>query len=118
LSFLNRIFDRKTCDKIIEGYRAEQIQEMLKSTENVESFEYYYYQTGIKYPIESEKTTNRPREEVLSFLDLHFTESLSLHTEIQQKTYKSGRGQIVLKGRDRRNEIIKLGVINYRRTPN
>jgi hypothetical protein len=118
LSFLNRIFDRKTHDKTIKGYRAEQIKEMLKGIENVESFEYYYYESGIKYPIESEKTTNRPREEVLSFLDLHFTESLSLHTEIQQKTHKSGRGQIVLKGRDRKNEIIKLGVINYRRRPN
>jgi len=118
LSFLTRIFDRKIHGKTFEGYKAEQIREMLKGAEKIDSFQYYYYQSGFKYPTESEKTKNQIPEEVLSFLNLHFTESLSLHTEIQQKTYKSGRCQIVLKGKDQRNEIIKLGVINFRRTPN
>ena len=118
MGFLVRLFDRKTSDRTIEGYKVEQVQEMLKGIINVETLQYYYYQSGSKYPTETEKTKNQPLEEVLSFLNLHFTESLSLHTEVQQKTYKSGRCEIIFKGKDQRNEIIKLGVIDFRRTSN
>jgi hypothetical protein len=115
LSFFTRLLDRKTSDKTIEGYRPNEIQQLLNGIKNIETFQYYYYLSGFKYPTESEKTKNQPVNEILSFLNLHFTESLSLHSEIQQKTYKSGRCEIILKGRDSKNEIIKLGVVEFKR---
>ena len=115
MSFLTRLLDRKTSDKTIEGYRPNEIQQLLNGIKNVETFQYYYYMPGFKYPTEAEKTKNQPTEEILSFLNQHFTESLSLHTEIQHKTYKSGRCQIILKGRDPKNEITRLCVVEVKR---
>lgn len=118
MSFLTRLLDRKTSDETIEGYRPNEVQQLLKGIKNLDSFQYYYYFPGSKYPTESEKTKNQPVDEVLTFLNQHFTDSLSLHTEIQHKIYKSGRHEIIFKGRDPKNEIIKLSVIEFKKSYN
>jgi hypothetical protein len=118
LNFLTRLFDRKISDTTTDGYKPHEIQKLLNGITNIDAFQYYYYFPGSKYPTESEKTRNQPVTETLTFLNQHFTDSLNLHTEIQHKTYKSGKHEIILKGRDPKNEIIKLSVLEYNRPPN
>ena len=118
MNFLTRLFDRKISDTTTDGYKPHEIQKLLNGITNIDAFQYYYYFPGSKYPTESEKTRNQPVTETLTFLNQHFTDSLNLHTEIQHKTYKSGKHEIILKGRDPKNEIIKLGVLEYNRPPN
>jgi len=115
LSFLTRLLDKKTSDTIIEGYRPEEVQQLLNDIKTIETFQYYYYFPGSKYPSEAQKTKNQPISEIITFLNQHFTESLSLHVEIHQKTYKSGRNQIIFRGKDPNDEITKLTVIEFRK---
>jgi len=72
---LKRIFDRKISDKNIKGYNAEEIKNWLANVKEIDSFKYYYYHPGSKFPAESKSLRNQPTEEVLSFLDSHFSES-------------------------------------------
>jgi hypothetical protein len=118
LGFLTRFLDRKISDRIIEGYRAEEVLQLLSGIENVKTFQYYYYFPGSKYPSESERIMNQSIEATVSFLNLHFTESLSLHVEIHHKTYKSGKCEIIFRGKDPKGEIVKLGVVEFKRIPN
>jgi hypothetical protein len=118
LNFLTRLFDKKISDTTTDGYKPNEIQKLLNGITNIDTFQYYYYFPGSKYPTESEKTKNQPVTETLTFLNQHFTDSLNLHTEIQHKTYKSGKHEIILKGRDPKNEIIKLSVLEYNKPPN
>jgi hypothetical protein len=117
LSFLTRLFDKKTSDTTTDGYKPHEIQKLLNDITNIDTFQYYHYLSGSRYPTDSEKTKNQPVTETLTFLNQHFTDSLNLHTEIQHKTYKSGKHQIILKGRDPKNEIIKLSVLEYNKPP-
>jgi hypothetical protein len=118
LNLLTKLFDKKISDTTTDGYNPNEIQKLLNGITNIATFQYYYYLSGSKYPTESEKTKNQPVTEIIAFLNQHFTDSLSLHTEIQHKTYKSGKHEIVFKGRDQKNEMIKLGVLEYNRPPN
>jgi hypothetical protein len=118
LSFLTRLYNKKTSDTTTDGYNPNDIQQLLNGITNIDTFQYYYYFSGSKYPTEAEKAKNKPVTETLTFLNQHFTESLNLHTEIQHKTYKSGKHQIIIKGRDPKNEIIRLSVLEYHKPPN
>ena len=118
MSFLKRHFDKKISDTTTDGYNPNEIQQQLNGITNIDTFQYYHYMPGSKYPTESEKTKNQPVTEILTFLNQHFTDSLNLHTETQHKTYKSGKHEIILKGRAPKNEIIKLSVLEYNKPPN
>jgi hypothetical protein len=118
LSFITKLFDKKTSDTTTDGYDPNEIQQMLDSITNIDTFQYYSYTPGSKYPTQSEKTQNKPLAEILTFLDQHFTETIDLHTEIQHKTYKSGKHEIILKGRDTKNEITKLSILEYNKPQN
>ncbi len=118
MSILTRLFDKKISDTTTDGYKPNEIQKLLNSITNIDTFQYYTFFPDSKYPTESEKTKNKPVTEILPFLDQHFTDSLNLHTEIQHKTYKSGKHQIILKGRNQKNEITKLSVLEYNKPPN
>jgi len=115
---LKRIFDRKISDRNIRGYNAEEIKNWLSNAKQIDSFKYYYYPPGRKFPTESKDLKNQPPEEVLSFLDSHFTESLEFFVELQQKVYKSGKQEVVLRATNKNGEITKIAVINFRKLPN
>jgi hypothetical protein len=113
LSILTRLFDKKISDTTTDGYKPNEIQELLNGINNIDTFQYYYYAPGSKYPSEEQKTKNQATNEIITFLNQHFTETLSLHTEIHHKTYKSGRNQIIFRGKDPNDEITRLSVIEY-----
>jgi hypothetical protein len=118
LNFLTKLFDKKISDTTTDGYNPTEIQQLLNSITNIDKFQYYFYTPGSKYPTQTEKTQNKPINEILTFLDQHFTETIDLHTEIQHKTYKSGKHEIILKSRDTKNEITKLSILEYNKPQN
>lgn len=114
MSFLKRLFDRKISDKIIRGYNAEEIKNWLSNMKVVDNFNYYFYPPGSKFPVESKSLKNQPPPEVLSFLNVHFSESQNLFVEIQQKVYRSGKREIIFRGINLNGEITKLAVLNFK----
>jgi len=110
---LKRIFDRKISDRTVRGYNAEEAKSWFGSVKEIESFEYYYYPPRSKFPAESKSLKNQATEEVLSFLDSHFTESSNFFVEIRHKVYKSGRREIILRGIDLDGEITKIAVLKF-----
>ena len=112
---MKRIFDRKISDRNIRGYNAEEIKNWLNNVKEIDSFKYYYYPPDSKFPAESKSLKNQPTGQVLSFLDTHFSESPSLFVEIQQKVYKSGKWEIILRGMNLKGEISKIAVLNFRK---
>jgi len=113
LNLLTRLFDKKVSDTLSDGYKPNEIQKKLNGVTNIDTFQYYYYAPSSKYPTETQKTKNQPTNEIITFLNQHFTETLNLHVEIHHKTYKSGRSQIIFRGKTPNNEITKLSVIEY-----
>ncbi len=114
LEFLKRIFDRKISDRTIRGYNAEEIKSWLSNFKEIDSFKYYYYPPGSKFPADSKSLKNQPSIEVLSFLNSHFSESSSFFVEIQRKVYRSGKQEMILRGIDLNGEITKIAVLNFR----
>jgi len=109
---LKRILDRKISDETTRGYNAEEIKSWLSSAKEIESFKYYYYPPGSKFPAESKSLKNQPTEEVLSFLNIHFSESPDFFVEIQHKVFRSGKQEIILRGMNLKGEITKIVVLN------
>ena len=112
---MKRIFDRKISDRIIKGYDAEQIKSLLSNIREIDRFEFYYYRPHSKSPTESKKLKNQPAEEVLSFLNSHFTESSNFYVEIQEKVYKSGKIEVIVRGMTLEGEITKIAVLNSKK---
>jgi len=112
---LKRIFDRKISDKITIGYKPEEVMNWLSDVKIVDNFEYYYYPPGSKFPRESKRLTNQPTEEVLPFLDDHFSESPNFFVEVQQKVFKSGKREIIFRGISATGEISKIAVASFRK---
>jgi len=117
LKFLKPLFDKKTFDRTVKGYEAEEIKKWLSDVKEISTLKYYYYPPSSKFPSESKNLKNQPAEEVLSFLNSHFSESLELFVEIQRKGFKSGRWEIIFRGRNPKGEIIKLCVLNFKSLP-
>ena len=116
LEFLKRISDRKISDRTVRGYNAEEIKSWLSGVKEIDSFKYYYYPPGSKFPADSKSLKNRPTIEVLSFVNSHFSESSNLFVEIQRKVYKSGRQEMILRGINLDGEITKIAVLNLKKT--
>jgi len=112
---LKPLFDKKTFDKTIKGYEAEEIKKWLSDVKEIDILKYYYYLPGSKFPNESKTLKNQPTQEVLSFLNGHFSETSDLFVEIQRKGFKSGRWEIIFRGRNPKGEIVRLCVLNFRR---
>jgi len=115
---LKPLFDKKTFDRTTKGYEAEEIKKWVSDVKEIDTLKYYYYLPDSKKPSESKTLKNQPTEEVLSFLNGHFSESLELFVEIQRKGFKSGRWEMILRGRNPKGEIMRLCVLNFRRTSN
>lgn len=111
---MKRFFDRKISDERIRGYNAEKIRNWLNNTEEID-LEYYSYALGSKLPTESKHLKNQSIGDVVSFLKSHFSESMDFFVEIQKKVYRSGKWEIVLRGRNLKGEITKLGVLNFKK---
>jgi len=109
------LFDRKTSDKLINGYNAEEIRSWLSDVRQIDDFKYYSYRPDEKYTSERKKLKNQPTQEVSSFLDAHFTESPSFSVQIQQRIFKSGKWEIILRGFSSIGEITKLAVLNFKK---
>ena len=110
-------FDKKTFDKTVKGYEAEEIKKWLSDVKEIDSLKYYFYLSGSKFPSEAKTLKNQPAEEVLSFLNSRFHESLELFVEIQRKGFKSGRWEIIFRGRNPKGEIVRLCVLKFRSLP-
>jgi len=111
---LKHIFDKKTSDSTIRGYDAEEIKSWLSIFKEIESFKYYYYPPTAKFPADSKNLKNQPVEEILSFLNAHFSESPDFFVEIQRKVFRSGKQEIILRGINLKGEITKLAVLNLK----
>lgn len=110
---MKRFFNRKISDRTTIGYNAEEVKEWLRSVEKVDSFKYYYYPPGAKFYTDSKDLKDQPTEEILSFLNSHFSESPNLFTEIQHKVFRSGRHEIIFRGINPNGEITKIAVLNF-----
>jgi hypothetical protein len=111
---LKRIFDKKISDKTIKGYDVEEVKRWLSNVREIDSLKYYGYRPGAKHFSESQNLKKRPTDEVLSFLNSHFLpESPDFFVEIQQKIWKSGKWEIVFRGKISKGEITKLAVLNF-----
>jgi len=115
LEFLKRIFDRKISDRIIRGYNAEEIKRRLGNVKEIESFKYYHYPPGAKYPADSKGLKNQSTKEVFSVLNSHFSESPNFFVEIHHRVYKSGKQEIILRGINLNGEITKIAVLNFKK---
>jgi len=114
---LKPFFDKKTFDKTIKGYEAEEIKKWLSDIKEIDTLKYYFYLSGSKFPSESKILRNQPVEAVLSFLTSNFSETLELFVETQRKGFKSGRWEIIFRGRNPKGEIVRLCVLNFRSLP-
>lgn len=114
MSFLKRLFDRKVLDKTIVGYNVEKIKEWLGNVEKIDSFKYYYIPSRARVTSPSRTLKNHPTDKILSILETHFYDSSTSFTEIQRKVYKSGKQQIILRGKSTRGEIEKIAVLELK----
>jgi len=113
---LKRIFNKKISDRNIAGYNTEEIESWLRDVKQIDSFKYYGYRPGAKYPSESKGLKNQPPQEILSFLNSHFPpESPDFFVEIQQKIYKSGKWELIFRGILSNREINKIAVLKFQK---
>jgi len=98
------------------GFNADEMRRLLDKVEKIDGFKYYGYVPGGKMPVESRNMKNQPVKEVLSFLTSNFSETSQLFVEIRQTAFKSGKWEIILRGKNLSGEILKLAVVNFQKT--
>jgi len=113
---MKRLFDRKTSDQTTKGLDPDQVQNWLNGVKDVESLKYYYYAPGSKHLTEARALKAQSVQDVLSFLEGHFTESPNSLVEVQRRIFRSGRQEIILREITSSGEIIKIGVLHVKKT--
>lgn len=114
-----KLFDKKISDTTTMGFDVDKINVWLKNVERVDGFKYYYFAPGARRQTGSRNQKNQPVAEILSFLIDHFVESSDSFVEIQKKTFKSGKNEVIFRAismAGEKHEITKLAVLNYRKT--
>jgi hypothetical protein len=116
-----KLFDKKTSDTTTSGFNVDEITAWLNNVERIEEFKYYYFAPGARRPTESKNQKNQPVAEIVSFLIDNFIESPDSFVEIQKKTFKSGKHEVIFRAINMagtKREVTKLAVLNYRKTTN
>jgi len=111
---MKALFDRKVYDTTVNGYNPEEIRKWLSAKE-IDNLKYYYYLPSSKFPRESRNLKTPSPEQAISFLNGRFSETLDLFVEIQHKEFKSGRHEIILKGKNSAGEILRLCILSLKR---